>query len=40
LALLDAFTAGAWRDLYRVALAEEYRFLSFGDAMIVDRARR
>ena len=38
LALLDAFTAGAWRDLYATALAEDYRFLSFGDAMLVDRA--
>lgn len=38
LALLDSFTRGAWRDLYRLALADGYRFLSFGDAMLVDRA--
>ena len=38
LALLDSFTKGAWRDLYATALAEGYRFLSFGDAMLVDRA--
>ena len=40
LLLLDAFAGagnGAWRDLYAVALAERYRFLSFGDAMLVDR---
>lgn len=38
LALLDAFTAGAWRSLYRLAMDDGYRFLSFGDAMLVDRA--
>ncbi len=37
LALLDSFTQGAWRSLYDVALREGYRFLSFGDAMLVDR---
>ena len=39
LALLDAFCGARWRDLYGVALAEGYRFLSFGDAMLVDRRR-
>jgi len=41
LVLLAAF-AGVerWRNLYDTALAEGYRFLSFGDAMIVDRERR
>jgi S-adenosylmethionine:tRNA ribosyltransferase-isomerase len=38
LALLDSFTKGEWRDLYATALREGYRFLSFGDAMLVDRA--
>ncbi|MEY2472099.1 MAG: S-adenosylmethionine:tRNA ribosyltransferase-isomerase [Actinomycetota bacterium] len=37
LALLDAFAGPRWRDLYALALADGYRFLSFGDAMLVDR---
>ena len=37
LVLLAAFCGGRWRGLYEVALAEGYRFLSFGDAMLVDR---
>ncbi|MEY2418593.1 MAG: S-adenosylmethionine:tRNA ribosyltransferase-isomerase [Actinomycetota bacterium] len=37
LALLDAFAGPRWRDLYELALADGYRFLSFGDAMLVDR---
>lgn len=37
LLLLDAFCGPRWRDLYSVALAEGYRFLSFGDAMLVAR---
>jgi S-adenosylmethionine:tRNA ribosyltransferase-isomerase len=37
LLLLEAFCGPRWRDLYRTALAEGYRFLSFGDAMIVGR---
>jgi S-adenosylmethionine:tRNA ribosyltransferase-isomerase len=37
LVLLDAFIGPRWRDLYSVALREEYRFLSFGDAMLVAR---
>jgi len=39
LALIDAFVGPRWRDLYGVALASGYRFLSFGDAMLVERAR-
>jgi S-adenosylmethionine:tRNA ribosyltransferase-isomerase len=35
LVLVDAFAGPVWRDLYATALAEGYRFLSFGDAMIV-----
>ena len=35
LLLLEAFTGDAWRELYRVALARDYRFLSLGDAMLV-----
>jgi S-adenosylmethionine:tRNA ribosyltransferase-isomerase len=38
LVLLDAFVGARWRSLYDEALAEGYRFLSFGDAMVVARA--
>jgi S-adenosylmethionine:tRNA ribosyltransferase-isomerase len=37
LMMIDAFVGARWRDLYRVALDESYRFLSFGDAMLLDR---
>ena len=37
LLLLDAFCGPRWRDLYRIALDCGYRFLSFGDAMLVAR---
>jgi S-adenosylmethionine:tRNA ribosyltransferase-isomerase len=40
LVLLAAFYGPPWRELYRVALAEGYRFLSFGDAMLVPRSPR
>ncbi|MBV8159539.1 MAG: tRNA preQ1(34) S-adenosylmethionine ribosyltransferase-isomerase QueA [Acidimicrobiia bacterium] len=39
LLLLAAFAGDRWRDLYNLALAEGYRFLSFGDAMLVGRGR-
>ena len=35
LVMLEAFVGHGWRDLYATALAEGYRFLSFGDAMLV-----
>ena len=35
LVLLAAFYGQGWRELYSVALDEGYRFLSFGDAMLV-----
>jgi S-adenosylmethionine:tRNA ribosyltransferase-isomerase len=38
LALIAAFIGPRWRDLYALALAEGYRFLSFGDAMLLSRA--
>ena len=38
LLLVEAFCGPVWRDLYATALAEGYRFLSFGDAMVVARA--
>jgi S-adenosylmethionine:tRNA ribosyltransferase-isomerase len=37
LLLVDAFVGPRWRELYATALAEGYRFLSFGDAMLLDR---
>ena len=37
LVLVDAFVGSRWRRLYDVALAEGYRFLSFGDAMLLQR---
>lgn len=37
LVLLAAFVGDGWRHLYDRALAEGYRFLSFGDAMLVSR---
>src|SRR4051812_25177520 len=39
LLLLAAFSGDRWRDLYDLALADGYRFLSFGDAMLVGRKR-
>lgn len=39
LVLLEAFCGPRWRGLYDVALQEGYRFLSFGDAMLVGRGR-
>lgn len=38
LCLVDAFVGPRWRRLYGTALAEGYRFLSFGDAMLLSRA--
>jgi S-adenosylmethionine:tRNA ribosyltransferase-isomerase len=40
LMMIDAFVGPRWRDLYAVALADGYRFLSFGDAMLLDREAR
>lgn len=37
LMMIDAFVGERWRRLYRTALDEGYRFLSFGDAMLLDR---
>jgi S-adenosylmethionine:tRNA ribosyltransferase-isomerase len=37
LLLIDAFIGLRWRDLYETALADGYRFLSFGDAMLLRR---
>ena len=38
LLMIDAFIGARWRTLYDVALREQYRFLSFGDAMLLDRS--
>jgi S-adenosylmethionine:tRNA ribosyltransferase-isomerase len=37
LMMIDAFVGPRWRSLYETALATDYRFLSFGDAMLLDR---
>ena len=37
LVLVDAFIGDRWRDLYATALDRGYRFLSFGDAMLLER---
>jgi len=37
LCLIDAFVGPRWREIYSEALAEQYRFLSFGDAMLLHR---
>lgn len=37
LVLVEAFAGPHWRDLYGAALASGYRFLSFGDAMLLQR---
>ena len=38
LLLLEAFAGPGWRQIYAAALDRGYRFLSFGDAMILGRA--
>jgi S-adenosylmethionine:tRNA ribosyltransferase-isomerase len=37
LAMVEAFAGSRWRDLYRSAIERDYRFLSFGDAMLLER---
>ena len=39
LVLVDAFIGPRWRDLYATALERGYRFLSFGDAMLLPSRR-
>jgi S-adenosylmethionine:tRNA ribosyltransferase-isomerase len=36
LMMIDAFVGDRWRRLYEIAIAERYRMLSFGDAMLLD----
>lgn len=40
LVLLEAFMGPEWRQVYATALDRGYRFLSFGDAMLCQRATR
>jgi S-adenosylmethionine:tRNA ribosyltransferase-isomerase len=37
LMMIEAFVGPRWRDLYSTAIAERYRMLSFGDAMLLNR---
>ena len=37
LVLIDAFIGPRWRGLYEAAMERGYRFLSFGDAQLLDR---
>ena len=37
LMMIDAFIGERWKELYREALDNNYRFLSFGDAMLLRR---
>jgi S-adenosylmethionine:tRNA ribosyltransferase-isomerase len=37
LLMIDAFVGPRWRRLYAEAIEQRYRFLSFGDAMLLDR---
>lgn len=37
LLMISAFIGERWRQLYEHAVRSEYRFLSFGDAMLLDR---
>jgi S-adenosylmethionine:tRNA ribosyltransferase-isomerase len=40
LMMIDAFVGPRWRGLYAHAIARDYRMLSFGDAMLLDRHLR
>ena len=35
--MVAALIGPAWRDVYQTAVARGYRFLSFGDAMLIER---
>ena len=37
LVMIEAFIGARWRELYSLALDDGYRFLSFGDAMFLER---
>src|SRR5690606_30391637 len=38
LVMIDAFVGDRWKTIYQTALAEGYRFLSFGDTVLLDRS--
>ena len=38
LVLVAAFVGDSWRRIYQTALDGGYRFLSFGDAMLLQRS--
>lgn len=38
LLMIESFVGKRWRTLYEAAIHEKYRFLSFGDAMLIRRA--
>jgi S-adenosylmethionine:tRNA ribosyltransferase-isomerase len=37
LLMVESFIGAKWRELYASAIEEKYRFLSFGDAMFIER---
>ena len=39
LLMISSFTNGEWRGIYDAGISEKYRFLSFGDAMLLHRER-
>lgn len=40
LLMISSFVGDSWRDIYAEAVREKYRFLSFGDAMLLARRGR
>ena len=38
LVMIDAFVGTRWRSIYATAADRGYRFLSFGDAMLLERS--
>jgi S-adenosylmethionine:tRNA ribosyltransferase-isomerase len=38
LLMIESFIGPRWRDIYEEAISEQYRFLSFGDAMLLARS--
>jgi len=38
LLMIESFIGPRWRDIYTEAISEQYRFLSFGDAMLLVRS--